>query len=187
MSRLALFVGLAALPFAPAAPVPWQLRNPNLVTNGSFEDGPDCPLIRSLPDGSTDLPGWTVTRGSIDHVGPFWEHHDGKRSLDLHGSPGFGGVKQTVKTSAGVRYSLSFRLSVSPHTAVKKKTLAVEVDGEKTEFTHDATGQNGMKWESHRLTFTATKAETVIELYTLETEDPNCGPALDDVRVVRAK
>ena len=189
MRRHALTAGLSALALSAvvAAPVPWPLRNPNLVENGSFEDGPPCDLIRSLPDGSTDLPGWTVTRGPVDYVGPFWEHHDGKRSLDLHGSPGFGGVKQTVRTAVGVRYRLTFRLSATPHAAVRKKKMAVEVDGEKTEFEIDTTTHGTMTWESRGLTFTATKKDTVIEFYTLETEDGNCGPAIDDVKVVRTK
>jgi choice-of-anchor C domain-containing protein len=186
MSRFALpLVAVAAS--AAAAPVPVGLRNPNLIENGSFEDGPECESIRSLADGSTDLPGWTVTRGAIDYVGPFWDHHDGKRSIDLHGSPGLGGVKQTVKTTPGAKYVLTFRLSGTPHAAIPKKKVAVEVNGEKTEFGCDSTGLFVMTWELQSVKFTAGKMPTVIEFYTLETDDPNCGPAVDDVKLVRAK
>jgi choice-of-anchor C domain-containing protein len=189
MCRTALPAGLSVLllSVAVAAPVPGAFRNRNLITNGSFEDGPKCELICGLKDGSTDLPGWTVTRGAVDYVGPFWEHAEGKRSVDLHGSPGFGGVKQSVKLTEGVKYTLTFSLAVSPHAADPKKKMAVEVDGAKTEFAIDGTGKGAMTWETQSLTFTAGKTDTVIEFYTLETEDGNCGPALDDVKLLRAK
>jgi choice-of-anchor C domain-containing protein len=188
MPRSAVVALLAvALPLATAAPVPWAMKKENLIVNGSFEDGPKCDLLRSLPKGSTDLTGWTVTRGSIDLMGTFWEHADGKRSLDLHGSPGFGGVKQTIKTAPGATYQLTFKLSGTPRAAVLAKTLAVEIDGEQTKFTCDMTGKSGMDWQEESLTFKATGRETVIELFTLETEDPNCGPAIDDVKVMRTK
>jgi choice-of-anchor C domain-containing protein len=184
---LAVGLGVAALSVVGAAPVPWQLKNKNLIVNGSFEDGPECTLLRSLPQDSTDIPGWTVTRGAIDYVGPFWQHQDGKRSLDLHGSPGFGGIKQTIKTTAGAKYQLTFYLSSTPGSAVPKKQLAVEIDGDATTFTCDSTGLSEMKWEKHSLTFTATQAETTIEFYTRETEDPNCGPAIDNLEVIHVK
>ncbi|MCU0703457.1 MAG: choice-of-anchor C family protein [Fimbriiglobus sp.] len=180
-------LSVLTLSVAVAAPVPWQLNNPNLIENGSFEDGPKCDLLTSLAEGSTAITGWTVTRGPIDYVGSFWEHADGKRSLDLHGSPGFGGVKQTIKTTPGAKYKLTFRFATTPHAAKPKKKLAVEVDGAKTEFEVDASGKSTMVWERQSLTFTAGPKDTVIEFYTLETEDGNCGPAIDDVKVVRTK
>lgn len=179
-----LAVGVTA---AVAAPVPWQLRNPELLVNGSFEDGPEVGTIRSLDVGSTDIKGWTVTRQPIDYVGQFWTHHDGKRSIDLHGSPGLGGLSQTIKTTPGLRYTLSFYLSSTPWCAVPKKKMAVGIDGDETTFTCDSTGLGAMKWERQSVTFTATGKATTIEFYTLETEDPNCGPAIDDVSVKRAK
>ena len=69
----------------------------NLIVNGSFEEGPDVESFLALDKDSTDLKGWTVTRGQIDYIGTHWISGDGKQSLDLHGSPGFGGVKQMFK------------------------------------------------------------------------------------------
>src|SRR5687767_9916680 len=99
---LALPAGLAA-PARPAG---------NLLVNGSFEDGPeDIGEYKSLDKGATDLKGWKVTRGQIDLIGTFWTSADGKRSLDLHGSPGYGGVEQTFKTKKGTRYKVELQLA----------------------------------------------------------------------------
>src|SRR5262245_37683734 len=80
----------------------------NLLVNGSFEEGIDVGEFVPLNEGSTAIKGWTVTRGQIDYVGTHWTAGEGKRSLDLHGSPGFGGVKQTFRTVQGQRYRVTF-------------------------------------------------------------------------------
>jgi hypothetical protein len=102
MRLLAGGVALAlVLPVGVAAPAK---PTGNLLVNGSFEDGPDdVPDFKSLDKGSTDIKGWKVTRGQIDLIGTFWTSADGKRSLDLHGSPGYGGVEQTFKTRKGAK------------------------------------------------------------------------------------
>jgi len=63
----------------------------NLITNGSFEIGPDPDPYLPLDPGSTAITGWTVTRDQIDYVA-YWVDADGERSLDLNGSPGVGGI-----------------------------------------------------------------------------------------------
>src|SRR5262245_40360108 len=72
-----------------------NLRVANLLINGSFEDGPDPGEFKPLDEDADDIKGWVVTRGQIDYIGTHWGHADGKRSLDLGGSPGYGGVAQT--------------------------------------------------------------------------------------------
>ena len=60
----------------------------NLLVNGSFEEGPDPGEQgwKPLDKGCKDIKGWEVTRGQIDYLGTYWEHADGKRSLDLDGN-----------------------------------------------------------------------------------------------------
>src|SRR5205823_13165115 len=72
-------------------------KDKNLLVNGSFEEGPDPGEngFLSVDVDSKEIKGWVVTRGQIDYIGSYWQNADGKRSLDLHGSPGFGGIKQT--------------------------------------------------------------------------------------------
>jgi choice-of-anchor C domain-containing protein len=127
-----------------------------------------------------------VTRGQIDYIGSYWQHADGKRSLDLHGSPGFGGVKQTFATEKGKKYRVSFSLAGNVDGQVKEKKLGVKAAGKEEKFTFDCTGKSrtDMGWSTQVWDFTATDKETTLELYTLMDDDPNCGPALDNVSVV---
>jgi choice-of-anchor C domain-containing protein len=177
---------LAVVLLAVAAPAPKDDKPVNLIKNGSFEEGPDPGRFLPLNEGSADIKGWVVTRGQIDYVGSHWRAADGKRSLDLHGSPGYGGVKQTFKTKKGQKYKVTFSLAVNPDSMVKKKKLEVSAGERKETFVADGTDKTGadMGWEAKEWVFTADADETTLEFRTLETEDPNCGPALDNVAVV---
>jgi choice-of-anchor C domain-containing protein len=174
----------------PQAPAAGANRPPaNLLVNGSFEQGPeDVGEFLSLDKDSTAIKGWIVIKGQIDLVGTYWQAADGKRSLDLHGSPGYGGVAQTFKTEEGKKYKVTFSLAANPDGSVAKKKMAVRAAGQEKEFTADSTGRSttDMGWKKHTWEFTAKKAQTTLELYTLMDEDENCGPALDDVSVVPA-
>jgi choice-of-anchor C domain-containing protein len=183
---LACAATLALVLLAVAAPAPKDDKPVNLVKNGSFEEGTDPGNFVSLNPDSKEIKDWVVTRGQIDYVGGYWKAADGKRSLDLHGSPGLGGVKQTIKTKKGQKYKVTFSLAVNPDSAVRKKKLAVQAGERKETFVIEATGNSRteMGWEAKEWVFTADGDETVLEFYTLETEDPNCGPALDNVAVV---
>jgi choice-of-anchor C domain-containing protein len=161
-----------------------EARPANLLVNGSFEEGPEVEGFKPLDEDSTEIRGWIVTRGQIDYIGTHWKAADGKRSLDLHGSPGFGGVKQTFTTREGQRYRVSFSLAGSPGRGEKK--VGVRAAGKKTSFSCDgstATAEE-MGWATKTWEFTAIADHTTLEIHTLETEDPNAGPALDNVAVV---
>jgi choice-of-anchor C domain-containing protein len=156
----------------------------NLLVNGNFEDGPEVGNYIALDVGSTAMPGWVVTRGQIDIVGFYWVAASGKRSIDLHGSPGFGGVAQTFKTEKGKRYQVVFSLAGSGEVKVKK--TAVSAAGKKQEFSFDSTGKNNgdMGWEKKVWEFVAIAEETTLEIYTLETTEEFAGPVIDDVWVL---
>jgi choice-of-anchor C domain-containing protein len=183
---LACAVPVVLALWATAAPAPKDEKAVNLVKNGSFEEGTDPGKFLSLNPDSKEIKDWVVTRGQIDYVGSHWKAADGKRSLDLHGSPGLGGVKQTIKTKKGQKYKVTFSVAVNPDSVVKKKKFAVRAGDRKETFVIEATGNSGaaMGWEAKEWVFTADADETELEFYTLETEDPNCGPALDNVAVV---
>src|SRR5947207_4543188 len=95
----------------------------NLLVNGGFEIGPDVDGFKPLDKDSTDIKGWTVTRAQIDYIGNYWQHAKGEHSLDLHGSPGIGGIQQTFKTKKGQKYRVSFALAGNPEGSVEKKKL----------------------------------------------------------------
>lgn len=167
----------------PAAPVPRVLVE--LVVNGSFEDGPDVDSWLPVDKGADTIKGWTVTRAQIDYIGPYWQAGDGKRSLDLHGSPGFGGIKQTLKVKKGKTYTVTFLMAGTPSGTPIEKSLWVEAAGAKKKFSFDATGKTNeeMGWKKVSWEFTADADEVDLEFSTAETEQENCGPALDHVSV----
>ncbi len=156
----------------------------NLLVNGSFEVGPDPGTYLPLNPGSTVITGWTVTRGQVDYVG-IWQSFDGSRSIDLDGTPGFGGIAQTFATHAGVTYAVNFAMAGNPHGSPEPKVMAVEAAGQSTSFIFDATGTTyvNMAWEKKNWKFVATGTTTTLEFYSLDNIDGFYGPALDSVSV----
>ena len=85
----------------------------NLLTNGSFESGPNPGVLLALAPGSTAMPGWVVTRAGVDYAGSAWTAAQGLRSVALNG-PGIGGIAQTISTLPNARYSVRFYLATTP-------------------------------------------------------------------------
>jgi choice-of-anchor C domain-containing protein len=170
-----------------SAPVPKAF--PELVKNGSFEEGPETTSFVAIEKGAETITGWTVTRGGIDYIDSYWQPGDGKRSLDLHGSPGFGGVKQTLAVKKGRTYTVTFQMASTPAGTPVEKALWVAAAGAKKKFSFDATGKTNedMGWKKMMWEFTADADEVGLEFYTAETEQENCGPALDNVSVREKK
>ena len=165
----------------------------NLIVNGSFEDGPEVVAANFLPldEDSVEVRGWLVSRGQIDLLqetnGQVKAAH-GKRSLDLHGSPGFGGVKQPFVTKVGRKYKVTFMMSGNPGFGHEAVQIAVRAAGKKEVFECDMTGKtwDDLKWETKTWEFTAVDTITVLEFHTAmaATANPFGGPLLDDVKVV---
>jgi choice-of-anchor C domain-containing protein len=169
---------IPALVAAPARPPS------NLLVNGGFEEGPEVTgEFVSLDKGSEAIKGWKVTRGQIDVVTKCWAPFEGKRSVDLHGSPGYGGVEQTFKTRKGSRYRVELQLAATPGAG--ERGIWVEAAGDKKKFEVDPgdSTREKLKWTKVTWEFTAQGAETTLEIYTTEKGDPNQGPVIDDVSV----
>lgn len=156
----------------------------NLVSNGSFETGPAPGDYLPLDPGSTAIAGWTVTRGQIDYVG-IWQSFDGVRSVDLDGTPGFGGIGQTIATTPGVEYRVSFAMAGNSHGLPEPKVLKVTAAGQSAVFSFDAslTSFASMGWQRKTWKFVATGTTAFLEFFSLDTEDGRYGPALDSVAV----
>jgi choice-of-anchor C domain-containing protein len=179
---------------SPAAPPAKGGAKPNLIVNGSFEDGPEFegPFL-PLDEDAVDLRGWAVTRGQIDLLQATdngYPAAHGKRSLDLHGSPGFGGVRQPLVTKVGQKYAVTFRMSGNAGIPLDSVQLAVRAAGKKEVFACDMAGKTvgDPKWEQKTWEFTATDTITVLEFRTAmpPPANPFGGPMLDDVKVVAA-
>src|SRR5262249_10199113 len=185
MRATLVILATLCMPCLLAAPVP--PKKGNLLVNGSFEEGPEVGDCIPLNPGSEAIKGWVVTRGQIDLVGTAWPAAHRARSLDLHGPPGFGGVKQTFKTRPGRIYAVAFSLAANPINLINapKVRVGVAAAEESAEFEFDRSGRTAkdMGWERKAWRFTATRAETTLEIYTLLKDNAFSGPALDDVSV----
>ncbi len=165
----------------------------NLVLNGSFE----TPIVGGSPfvtlnSGSLALPNWSIL-GSIDHIGNYWQASDGNQSIDLNGFGLVGTISQTLATTPGQLYELTFDMAGNPDFG-SVKTLLVQVDAVAQPFNFDSTGKShgAMGWVSHSLLFTATDALTTLmfQSLTIDVLAPapvsnmfSYGPALDNVAV----
>ena len=163
----------------------------NLIVNGSFETGANPPGdgFRTLTALNTDLTGWTVTAGSIDWIGGYWEASDGDRSIDLGGLEAGTIVGQVFATTPGQWYALTFDMAANPdnnHQPNPKK-LQVTVSGtnptiEDFLFTPTSTTKTDMGWQTKTLLFEASDAATSLQFADLT--GGAFGAALDNVSVV---
>ena len=167
--------------------------NANIIVNGSFEAGPEPGDVIALPDGSTEIDGWEVSRDAVDYIGTCWLASEGDRSLDLDPSAGFGGIKQTFDTAPGVMYLVTFAMAGNPYRGFNDpyiKYMGVSAAGQSDDFAFDTEGKSypsPMGWVTHDWQFTANDTSTTLEFYSLHTFDDGysgyCGPALDNVSV----
>lgn len=144
----------------------------NLITNGSFEDGnfvPNGQNVMSLGVTSTTMTGWTVYQDAVSWVGdpnPFNGAHasDGSKSLDLtdyQDGPPYGGVRQSLLTTPGVRYRVSFDLGTHP-TWTAYASINVSAAGNGQTFSSASGSQQ--KWDTYSWEFTANSASTELTL-----------------------
>jgi hypothetical protein len=146
----------------------------NLLTNGSFESGTFAGVSEwiSLAPGSTAIDGWTTfnaelawgtTPNSANIIAS-----DGVRFLDLTGyhdrSP-YGGVTQTVATTMGNRYRLSFDLGTQEEDPrYRGPVSALATAGVITiPFTFNPSGA-GNQWHTFSFDFTALSVTTPISI-----------------------
>jgi len=155
----------------------------NLVVNGDFEKGPEPGAFLILHTGSTQLPGWKVTMGTVDYVGTEPESHNGGRCIDIDGTPGPGALEQTFATKPGRRYEVSFSLSANRVCPPRIKKLRVRAAGRLADFSFDSRGNPG--WVRKQWAFSARAAETTLELISLS-DNGSSGALVDDVVVIEA-
>jgi hypothetical protein len=160
MAAISAALALAAAPAASAA-----------LVNGSFENGgfvDEGNDTMSPPVASTVITGWTVVTDTIAWIGPKnpfgLTASDGDYFLDLTnyqpGAP-FGGVTQSVATTPGATYRLSFDLGSGSFWGLPSAITASAAGASQT-FTSTLTGLNN--WEAHSLDFVATGPSTLITL-----------------------
>jgi choice-of-anchor C domain-containing protein len=165
-----------------------------LLSNGSFESGPDPGLFLPLNPGDTSINNWTVISssvpggggGGIDYLGTGWRSSHGSRSLDLNGTPGVGGVYQDFTTTPGLKYIVSFDMAGHPSGLLQ--TMRVSAAGQSQNFTFQSgIDQNNLGWQMRTWEFTARTSKTRIQFESWQIGYRYGGPALDNVDVTAAK
>jgi hypothetical protein len=180
------------------------LQASNLFLNPGFESPDILDTSASLPSGSTELTGWTVTGGCginciaiLDDAyaenagGRILEFHahGGLQSVDLTGSGNtlVGGIAQTVTLHPGSLYNLSFWVGNMDDTAPFNYPLASSVqvllDGNSLGvFTNSNNLTDETQWTRFSAQFTATLASHTIEFRNATPAGDNMA-GLDDVSI----
>ena len=145
---MVVFGGLALGAGSPAHAV-------SLLVNGGFETGTDPNVgtggFRTILPGGTDIFGWTVSGGSVDYIGTYWQPGEGSRSIDLSGTgttPPTGSLSQQFATTAGQKQLVSFLLAGNPDSGPNLKTAGLVVGVDLSIYTFDTTGlhKTNMGW-----------------------------------------
>ncbi len=158
-------------------------QSANLI-NGDFEEGRPAGVFITLGAGSKDLPGWRIEQGSVDVVGTYWKSKAGRRSIDLCGNS-YGILSQTIATIPGESYQISFDLSGN-YVRTGIKILQVKAGETVKTFSFDTRGHDAqhMGWRREKMRFTAVSNRTkLLFMAPNDSNDPNCGPVIDNVRV----
>ena len=104
----------------------------NLIQNGGFNGGPGGVngSFSTRAVATTFAGFWTVDTANIDYISGYWQSSDGDGySVDLNGNAGAGAVKQTVVTTIGELYRLTFDLSKNPDGGNVPRNMFLEITG----------------------------------------------------------
>jgi choice-of-anchor C domain-containing protein len=160
----------------------------NLISDGCFSNSNDSsPGFATINAGtsfgsaSNSSGPWTVTTGSIDLIGNYWQapfNYGG--SVDIDGnSPG--GISQTVTTVPGQQYLLTFWLSGNPDGPPETKSLFVTATADPPySYTIGLNSHGSMNYIEEFLNFTATTDSTLISFFSDDSDSPY-GPVIGDV------
>jgi hypothetical protein len=144
------------------------------------------------------IPGWTVSGGGVD-----WQDSDvsvpnsmiaadSERMVDLNsccGNPP-GVISQTIATTPGVSYTLSFSYSGHPYSPCYfgPKTLRASAGSASTVVSADPLAEGYLDgtnlWHAASVSFTASSSSTVISFESLENDGTCAGPLVDNVWVL---
>ena len=157
-----------------------------VIANGSFEAAAVNPGggFVTLTTGSSAITGWTVTSGTIDYIGGYWQPQDGARSIDLAGNAP-GAISQTFTTKAGHGYRIAYWIGRNPDGGDHPRTGFIDVGGGQTQFLYSGAGnRTNMEWQLETFDFVALSSSTTLTFAAdPDTASQFYGPALDNVSI----
>jgi hypothetical protein len=170
---------------------------PNLVKEGSFEAPPVAPGNFDMYDVGKQIGAWTVVgapgnvapiSGTFNRDGFALPAQDGAQSVDMTGMSNTAtGVAQTIATESGKTYCLSFWIGnvSNPGGAYgASSAISVRLDGKEVavETNDGGAGTKTVEWRHYTVPFTATSAETKLELINADPQTDTSN-LLDSVAV----
>ena len=167
MKKILSVVSATCLAVLLVAPISAQAA---LITNGSFENasgfvdnGQDTMVLSPQ---STTMTGWTVVSAPLAWIGPGNPFgvtaSNGNYFLDLTSysdSKPYGGVTQTINTTAGASYQLSFDLGGSVQYGI---TDSIKASAGATSNTFSISTLETNQWTHETLDFTADAGPTTL-------------------------
>ena len=153
-----------------------------LITNGSFE-------AEVLADGTwatfANLTGWTGGSHGIElRNNVVGSAYDGHNFVELDTSAN-SSMTQTVATTAGALYNLSFAFSPRENLGIKSNGIKVFWDNVLVGSYKAAGGPNGNVWSTESLVLTGTGSSSVLTFKAFGTSD-SLGSSLDAVSLTTA-
>lgn len=153
-----------------------------LITNGSFE-------AEVLADGTwanfANLTGWTGGAHGIElRNNVVGAAYDGHNFVELDTSAN-SSMTQTVATTAGALYNLSFAFSPRENLGIKSNGIKVYWDNVLVGSYKAAGGPNGNVWSTESLVLTGTGSSSVLTFKAFGTSD-SLGSSLDAVSLTTA-
>ena len=179
---MALFLGMLSISA--------RASGPNLVQNGSFEQyggsGYDSNYGYALTD-------WTISGpyygdgvdiiNTASGVGHYWISEDGSSSVSLNWE-GPSSISQSINTTQGTTYTLSFYMAAEIYGGPAERTMDVEWNGSTVgspTFEYTGQGPTDMGWTKVTYQVVGTGSDT---LTFQSTTDDDFGPAIDNVSLV---
>ena len=150
-------------------------------------DTPSVSTVTTIGSGQT-LGAWTVDSGSIDLIpASFWSGMDGGQSIDLSGGAA-GTIHADVPVAANQAYRVHFALAGNAGCGSAVKRMEVRWNGALLgTYSFDTTGHGNanMGWRTFEVAAPAVAATTA-RLSFVSLEPSACGPALDEITVLRS-
>jgi Protein of unknown function (DUF642) len=159
--------------------------SPNLIANGCFHDPANTAGTITLGPGSVQIPDWNVGGKGVQVVaGHQWQAAAGcTQSVSLTGG-GPGSVSQTVNTTFGDIYQLSWNIAANYACGPVQKRMAVYWEGHLVAVpTFNMTGasHSAMGWVAGEVSVTAADTSSVVDFSDATTGGGQCGATLDGV------
>lgn len=178
--------------------VPATRSDAAFIVNGSFES-PTVPVgsFTNFSGGSNAITGWTVVgvdsavvNGTFTQSGIVFQAQSGNQWLDLSGvtsNSNTSGVTQTVATTAGATYQLSFYVgSATDNNSFYASTVDLSINGgPRASFTNPVAPTNRLDWRQFTASFTATGATTNVTFFNGSAPN-NFLSGLDNVSIAEA-